>query len=547
MARASCWPSSAAWPAQRSWRPGAPTPSCAAASATSRPQLYTFAYFGDLASREIERAQRHHRPFALLTLHFGSASALASSLATPELSALRKAVTQALLSAVRESDVVARVDDDEQYLLLPETGRLGALSCRRRILERLRRVPLELTMLGGEAQKRVEEALADVSVGVSVFPVDGRDLGELLKLSRKRCERTRHGDWQRLGLDGLGFWESVEQLLVRSTGEPEAGVDADTSLPPEAVSRIALALIRDAQRERIMGTLYLAGDAELSAQVARQVLSSQELLLRTWLLGPAHSVRDPAAEIRLPLSDSRLKTTSMVLWMTERGGYCLLGSQAARWPAPRLPLVRSGPGRGAGECPSEHLPLAAGASVTERSQGRVLVVDADYNTLGTLARALRARGHHVTLCTDGRTGLQRAVESAPDVVLVDRDISVVDAQTFLDVLRDNPRTTSAHAFVLSESGKASGSLDSRCEVLVKPFHVAEVVARIEAVLRVRACATPRARAARRPGAGGAVRPAAGVLGQPAHRHPARRDAGGQRRGRRARRAHRGLLVPRCAR
>lgn len=287
--------------------------------------LYTFAYFGDLASREIERAQRHHRPFALLTLHFGSASALASSLATPELSALRKAVAQALLSAVRESDVVARVDDDEQYLLLPETGRLGALSCRRRILERLRRVPLELTMLGGEAQKRVEEALAGVSVGVSVFPVDGRDLGELLKLSRKRCERTRHGDWQRLGLDGLGFWESVEQLLVRSTGEPEAGVDADTSLPPEAVSRIALALIRDAQRERIMGTLYLAGDAELSAQVARQVLSSQELLLRTWLLGPAHSVRDPAAEIRLPLSDSRLKTTSMVLWMTERGGYCLLG------------------------------------------------------------------------------------------------------------------------------------------------------------------------------------------------------------------------------
>jgi CheY-like chemotaxis protein len=121
--------------------------------------------------------------------------------------------------------------------------------------------------------------------------------------------------------------------------------------------------------------------------------------------------------------------------------------------------------------------------VTERSQGRVLVVDADYNTLGTLARALRARGHHVTLCTDGRTGLQRAVESAPDIVLVDRDISVVDAQTFLDVLRDNPRTTSAHAFILSATEPTVGSLDARSEVLVKPFHVAEVVARIEAVLR----------------------------------------------------------------
>jgi DNA-binding response OmpR family regulator len=114
----------------------------------------------------------------------------------------------------------------------------------------------------------------------------------------------------------------------------------------------------------------------------------------------------------------------------------------------------------------------------------VLVVDADYNTLGTLARALRARGHHVTLCTDGRTGLQRAVESAPDIVLVDRDISVVDAQTFLDVLRDNPRTTSAHAFVLSGTEPTAPALDTRSEVLIKPFHVAEVVARIETVLRV---------------------------------------------------------------
>jgi CheY-like chemotaxis protein len=122
--------------------------------------------------------------------------------------------------------------------------------------------------------------------------------------------------------------------------------------------------------------------------------------------------------------------------------------------------------------------------VTERSQGRVLVVDADYNTLGTLARALRARGHHVTLCTDGRTGLQRAVESAPDVVLVDRDVSVVDAETFLEVLRDNPRTTSAHAFVLSATEPSAGTFDARSEVLIKPFHVAEVVARIEGVMRL---------------------------------------------------------------
>jgi DNA-binding response OmpR family regulator len=124
--------------------------------------------------------------------------------------------------------------------------------------------------------------------------------------------------------------------------------------------------------------------------------------------------------------------------------------------------------------------------VTERLQGRVLIVDAAYNTLGTLSRAMRARGHHVTLCADGRAGLQRAVESAPDVVVVDRDVPVVDVKTFLEVLRDNPRTSTAHAFVLTapDPGYLS-ALDPRVEALVKPFHVAEVVARLEAVLRAR--------------------------------------------------------------
>ncbi len=124
--------------------------------------------------------------------------------------------------------------------------------------------------------------------------------------------------------------------------------------------------------------------------------------------------------------------------------------------------------------------------MTDRIQGRVLIVDADYNTLGTLSRALRARSHHVTLCADGRAGLQRAVESAPDVVIVDREVPVVDVKTFLEVLRDNPRTSTARAFVLTTADPSYlSALDQRVEALVKPFHVAEVVARIEAVLRAR--------------------------------------------------------------
>lgn len=122
-----------------------------------------------------------------------------------------------------------------------------------------------------------------------------------------------------------------------------------------------------------------------------------------------------------------------------------------------------------------------------RIRGRVLIVDGDWDTLGALADALRGRGHVVVLATDGRTGLARAVETSPEVVLVDRDIPVVDVRTFLEVLRDNPRTAEAHAFVMGRGDLTRiATIDARAEPIVKPFQTDEVAARVERVLAARA-------------------------------------------------------------
>src|SRR5688500_365332 len=123
--------------------------------------------------------------------------------------------------------------------------------------------------------------------------------------------------------------------------------------------------------------------------------------------------------------------------------------------------------------------------MSDTPAGRVLVVDADYDTLGALSRALRSRGHQVVLAADGRGGLQRAVEIAPDVVLVDRVVAIVELRTFLGALRDNPRTSCAPAFLMGDDRTRLASIDSRAEPLVKPFHAEEVAARIEEVLRAR--------------------------------------------------------------
>ncbi len=122
----------------------------------------------------------------------------------------------------------------------------------------------------------------------------------------------------------------------------------------------------------------------------------------------------------------------------------------------------------------------------ESFQGRVLVVDADYDVLGSLSNALRRRGHHVVLAADGRTGLSRAVEVAAEVVLVDRDVPVLDVRTFLEVLRDNPRTSGTETFLMGTGEPARlAAIDARAQPIVKPFNAEEVAARVDDVLRKR--------------------------------------------------------------
>ncbi|MCB9616412.1 MAG: DUF4388 domain-containing protein [Sandaracinus sp.] len=120
------------------------------------------------------------------------------------------------------------------------------------------------------------------------------------------------------------------------------------------------------------------------------------------------------------------------------------------------------------------------------SRGRVLVVDDDFDVLEGLADAVRDRGHLVALATDGRTGLERAVELAAEVIVVDRDVGVLDVRTFLEVLGDNPRTADAHVFVMGEGDPSElAALAVRAEPLVKPLHAQEVATRIDEVIRAR--------------------------------------------------------------
>ena len=200
---------------------------------------YTFAYFVDVAGREIDMARRHHRRFALATIgvHTERPTEVEVEVEPTVL------VSEHVLAAVRDTDVLARVDANEFYLLLPETGGLGAHSCRRRILAQL----AERTPAGS-----APDGLA-VTVGVATFPHDGGDLSRLLRVAKQRAEASQNSVVHRLNLHELSLPVLADTLLAQSpvTGtERSRGLEAPhyIELPAMDLVGLALATVSEAWR-----------------------------------------------------------------------------------------------------------------------------------------------------------------------------------------------------------------------------------------------------------------------------------------------------------
>jgi DNA-binding response OmpR family regulator len=115
---------------------------------------------------------------------------------------------------------------------------------------------------------------------------------------------------------------------------------------------------------------------------------------------------------------------------------------------------------------------------------RVLVVEDHPRLAETVAKVLRREGMAVDLAFDGREGLERARLTNYDVVVLDRDLPEIHGD---DVCRSLVAESRTAVLMLT----AAGGIEDRVEglgigaddYLPKPFHLAELVARIRALAR----------------------------------------------------------------
>jgi two-component system OmpR family response regulator len=116
---------------------------------------------------------------------------------------------------------------------------------------------------------------------------------------------------------------------------------------------------------------------------------------------------------------------------------------------------------------------------------RVLIVEDDLDAAAYLVKGLKESGYVVDHVADGREALYRVAAEAYDACVVDRMLPGVDGLTIVKTMRSAGNATPV--LILS----ALGDVDDRVkglkaggdDYLVKPYAFAELLARLEALLR----------------------------------------------------------------
>ncbi len=126
--------------------------------------------------------------------------------------------------------------------------------------------------------------------------------------------------------------------------------------------------------------------------------------------------------------------------------------------------------------------------MTAPDNGKVLLVDDDPRLAYILCAHLTAAGHEVTSAPDAETALERARTFRPDLVVMDVGLPGIDGIEATRRLKSNPETADTAVIMLtarSDSDHVVMALEAGAqEYVVKPFDVAELLARIRTVLRL---------------------------------------------------------------
>ena len=117
---------------------------------------------------------------------------------------------------------------------------------------------------------------------------------------------------------------------------------------------------------------------------------------------------------------------------------------------------------------------------------RLLLVEDNEEGRDGLSRHLRRKGYEVLLAVDGRQGLDVARGEAPDLILMDMSLPVLDGWEATRLLKSNPATKSIPVIALTAHAMAEDrdkAIAAGCDDYdTKPIDLPRLLAKIKKLL-----------------------------------------------------------------
>jgi two-component system response regulator MprA len=116
---------------------------------------------------------------------------------------------------------------------------------------------------------------------------------------------------------------------------------------------------------------------------------------------------------------------------------------------------------------------------------RVLVIEDDQSVRDALRRALMLGGWEVVEASDGSTGLYRALDDMPDVIVLDIGLPDLDGLQVCRTLREGGNRTPVLMLTarVDVPDRIAGLDAGADDYLIKPYDVGELQARLRALVR----------------------------------------------------------------
>jgi pilus assembly protein CpaE len=117
---------------------------------------------------------------------------------------------------------------------------------------------------------------------------------------------------------------------------------------------------------------------------------------------------------------------------------------------------------------------------------KVLVVDDDLNIQRVLVFTLKQEGYEVHVASDGQAGVEMAASIAPDLILMDVAMPLLDGYAAIQQIRAAEKGRRVPIIMLTAEAdveqRVRGLRAGADDDIVKPFHPLELIARIKALL-----------------------------------------------------------------